>query len=962
MTAFTRIGPYEIVEELGHGGMGVVYRAHDTRLQRDVALKFVFDGYLGDGTPAKASHERFLREARASSALNHPNICTIYDVGEQSGHPYLVMELLEGHTLKHAIQGQPLPVDQVLQYAIELAAALTVAHEQGILHRDIKPANLFLARRGQNSQVLKVLDFGLAKHAALRGDFSETNSIEDFSGIDASESITTPGSTMGTVAYMAPEQARGEVLDACADIFSAGVVMYEMATGVSPFHGPSIADTFAQLLTKNPEPIRKFAQHFPKDLERVILKALAKQRSLRYPSAAELLADLRQMQAGLRRAPTSFSVGSARGRRMFSMWIAGLTGIVTLSALAFWGLERWKQHRSPQPAHADAIILSEFTNRTGDSVFDIALKQALAFQLQQSPFLNVVSESHLRESLAYLGKSQEEKITPAIAREIAEREGDKAVINGTIASIGNEYLITLEAQNASTGEIFAREQAQASGKGQVLNALHTAATSLRNRLGESLASIQKLDVPFSEATTPSLDAFRAYALGERAQAQANYAASVSFYKHAIELDPGFAMAYARLGIGYVALGDQTDGNAAITRAFELSSGVSERERLYIRAQYYLQVTADLPQAVETLKLYGATYPNDAIVPNDLAVAYLMLGQFEPAYAQVQQTIRINPKSGAGYVNAILSLTALNRFTEAKAAFEKAASLNLADDASIRGMWIYTAYLMGDAGAFQQQLDWARGKPDGYIIVAQKALIEDQQGRLSEGFEDWQRAEAQLADQKMLSTAAQLVAQRTLDRAMVGQCKNSNEQLERALRLDQERTMRATVAIAYGLCGNGLRAETIRRELGKTYTQDTVINHVFLPDIDAAVALGRNRSADALEALRPAADYDTLGINSYLRGLAHLALKEGRSAETDFGFPVQHRSIFVLGQVQGMNMAYPLSLLGLARVYSLEGNRTKAQEQFQTFFDYWKNANADLPPLVAGRKEAVALQHQAGLKR
>ena len=589
MTAFTRFGPYEIVEEIGHGGMGVVYRAHDPRLNRDVALKIVVDGYLSTGTPTAASHERFLREARASSALNHPNICVIYDVGEQDAHPYLVMELLEGETLKKAIHGQPLPVDKMLKYSIELASALTEAHERGILHRDIKPANLFLSRRAQGDAVLKVLDFGLAKHSAFRGDFSATNSLGDITLLAAhpDASLTEPGLTMGTVAYMAPEQARGEMLDARADVFSAGVVMYEMATGVSPFERPSMAEVFADLLTKEPESIRKLIPNFPKELERIILKALAKQRAARYTSAAEMLTDLERVRDGLpgrshRSLSVPVGVTSLHVRRIWS-WIAGAAGLVAVAALLWWGIHWWKGRTATHLARADSIILSEFTNQTGDPVFEIALKQALAFQLQQSPFLNVVSEAHLRESLSYLGKSPDERITPAIAREIAEREGDKAVINGTILSIGKQYLVTLEAQNAVTGEVFAREQALADNKEEVLSALHTATSALRKRLGESLASIQNLDVSFNQATTPSLEAFHAYALGEREKAQASFARSVSFYKRAIELDPQFAMAYAQLGVAYVALGDQTEGNAAISRAFELSGKVSERERLYIRS-------------------------------------------------------------------------------------------------------------------------------------------------------------------------------------------------------------------------------------------------------------------------------------------------------------------------------------------------------------------------------------------
>ena len=957
MQTSTRFGPYEIVEEIGHGGMGVVYRAHDTRLNRDVALKVVAESYLAVGSPMAASHERFFREARASSALNHPNICIIYDVGEQDGRPYLVMELLEGQSLKRLINGHPLPIEQVLDYGIQLTSALVEAHSRGILHRDIKPANLFIVRRGQGNGTLKVLDFGLAKRAPLVTDASATNSLGDFTAL--SHSLTKTGSTMGTVAYMAPEQARGEELDGRADVFAAGVVMYEMATGSPPFFGPSVAEIFAALLARDPEPIRKRAPHFPRELERVILKALVKDKNRRYASAAELLADLERARFELlgttgATGPSSAVFAIARRRRNLRRWITVGIAAVLLASAAWFTLRHWPATPPPKVAQVDAIIVSEFANRTGDPAFDVALKQALTGWLQQSPSLNVVSESHLRRSLFYLGKPADQPITLPIAREIAEREGDKAVINGTIASIGNQYVITLEAQSPATGDVIARAQKQADGKDKVLDTLHAASDDLRKNLGESLASIQKLDVPRNEATTPSLDAFRAYAMGQRQAAQANFAESIRFYKQAIELDPNFAMAYANLGIAYVALGNETLANEAITRAFQLSDKVSERERLFIRAHYYQNVTGDLQQTIDLLRLYRDTYPNDAAVPTQLSVAYIMMGQFELAYEEAKRTLAMNARSGSARGNAILALTALGRFQEAKAIFDDAKSLNLADDASIRGAYIYTAYLMGDEAAVRQQVEWSRGQPDGFILNSQLALIHENEGRFATAATDWQLAIARLTDQKLINSTATLIAQQTLDRALVGNCDDVAPRLDRSLKLDQERTMQGTAAIAFALCGQPARAMAIRQSLAKTYPEDTIINHVFLPDIDAAISLREGHADDALKALLPALDYDILGIGSYLRGLAHLDLKQGAEAATDFSFPATHRSAFVLCQVQGMNVAYPLSLLGLARAEASQGDFAKARQQYQAFLDYWKAADPDLTPLKEARTESAKL--------
>jgi len=959
MQTFTRFGPYEIIEEIGHGGMGVVYRAHDARLSRDVALKVIAENYLSSSaTPIEATHGRFLREARSASALNHSNICTIYDVGEQDGHPYLVMELLEGQSLKQIIHARPLPVDQVLDYSIQLASALAEAHRHGILHRDIKPGNLFIVRRVQGNGVLKVLDFGLSKRYHVTADGSGTNSIGNLTGLDFGGTLTSPGSTVGTVAYMAPEQARGEALDGRADVFSAGVVMYEMATGSAPFFGQSLAEIFAGLLAREPEPIRKVLPQFPKDLDHIIQKALAKDKEKRYASAEELLADLERVRHDLLAMTggtiTAGTLGLVNRRRSRWRWVAGSLMIILLGVGAYFGSRSLKGKKTAPTGQADSIIVSEFTNKTGDPGFDLALKQAVTVRLQQSPNLNVVSESHLRQNMTFLGKSADEPITPAVAREFAEREGYKAVVDGTIAKLGDRYLITLEALNALTGDIITRAQKQASSKDQVVDAVYAASDELRKNLGESLASIQKLDVPRNEATTPSLGAFRAYALGQQQQAQANFKESITFYKRAIELDRNFAMAWASLGVAYVALGNETQGNTAITRAFELSDKVSERERLYIRARYYMNVTGDLPQAIETLRLYRETYRNDPAVPSQLSVAYLTLGQFAKAYEEVQQTLKLNPASGPARVNAILALTALNRFNEAKAVFDQAQTMNLADDASVRGSWIYTAYLVGAQASVQQQVDWALGQPDGFILNSQMALIHENEGRFSAAARDWQTAITRMTDQKLINATATLITQRTLDRALVGSCEDAVANLDRSLELDQERTMQGSAAIAFALCGQPARAMAIRQSLAKTYPQDTIINHVFLPDIDAAVALSANHAQDALDALAPEADYDILGIGSYLRGLAHLALKDGAAAATDFNFPLTHRSIFVLCQVQGMNVAYPLSLLGLARAEALQDNVAKARQQYQAFFDYWKAADRDLPPLVAARKEAARL--------
>ena len=950
-TAGARFGPYEVVEQIGHGGMGLVFHARDTRLHRDVALKIIADSYITAGTPTAASHERFLREARSSSALNHPNICTIYDVGEQDGRPYLVMELMQGEMLKQAIHGRALPIEQVLDYGIQLMNALAEAHAHGILHRDIKPANLFLVYKQPGRAQLKVLDFGLAKHGLVTADASQTNSIGDLTGTLPGATLTVPGSTVGTVAYMSPEQARGEPLDARSDLFSAGAVLYEMATGSAPFYGQSIADIFAALLTRDPEPARAKIPLFPKELDRILAKALAKDKAMRYQSADELLADLQQVQAslfgatGTIRNPPAVS-GRGRGRR----WAAyAILAVLLLAAIVAASYFLRPRHQAVNLTQKDSVILSDFVNQTGDPVFDLALKQALAFQLDQSPYLKIVGDQHLRNSLQYLGKSPDEKMTPALAREIGEREGVRAIITGTISGLGNQYLIALEAENTNTGEIFAREEAQANGKDHVLDALHTAATGLRKKLGESLGSIQQLNAPFGEATTTSLEAFRAYALGEAAHARSNDAKAINFYKSAVELDPDFAMAYARLSAAYGALSASSQANAYLTKAFQLSSKVSQRERLYISARYYNDVPGDLPKAIETYELYGQTYPNDAIVPNNLSVIYLLVGQFDKAYNEALRAIELDPNRGSEYVNAIEAATALDKLPEARQLFLKAVALNLDTDASLRGNWVAAAYMLNDHDAIAKQLQWAQDQADGYIVDFQAATLLDMEGRFTAGGVVWQHGLAKAHDQKLEDVEANGLADIAADHALAGSCSGVADQAARALKLDRERLTLFPSAIALAFCGDAGRAQSISRDLVKRFPQDTLVNHVYAPEIDAAVALRKGKPADALIALEPAANYDSAGLGAYLRGLAHLGLKEGSAAEEDFNFAATHKGVCIVNQAP-VAMSYPMSLLGLARAHALQGNKAKAKSAYQNFFAAWKNADPTQPALMAAHRD------------
>jgi serine/threonine protein kinase/Flp pilus assembly protein TadD len=916
-----QIGHYKILSAIGAGGMGEVFLAEDVRLNRKVALKLLPEKLLGNADGLN----RFIQEAKSASALNHPNIITVHDIGESEGKHFIAVEFIDGQTLRERMAAGRISFDEILSILIQTAEALSAAHQAGIVHRDIKPENIMIRKDGY----VKVLDFGLAK-------LSEQNGSAKAEAEDLTRKLvkTNPGVVMGTAAYMSPEQALGKEVDARSDVFSFGVLMYEILAGQTPFTGETMMEVVQSVINSEPQPLQSLAPHLPKELVRITHKTLKKKREQRYHSTRDLLNDLKDLRDELQQESI---LGKTAVPDKSEKPETNATSAAKLSTNSSGRIK-------------DALLLTEFENATGEAIFDQTLKIALAFSLAQSPFLDIFPEAKVSHALRLMGRLLNERVTKELGYEICLRQGLKAFITGTISSFGTTYVLTLEAVNARTGESLGRQFEQVTSREEVLTALSQAATGLREQLGESLSSIERYDVPIEYITTSSLEALKFYTLGTEQVNTGKTLESIPFYKKALEIDDKFSSVYMGLAVLYANTGQMKLAAETIVRAFELRGTASENEKLRIEFFYYSFVTGEIDKALGTLDLWRKTYPSHIAAVINLSDLLERTGQSEKAVSAAREGLRLDTNHAVLYMNLAESLLSLDRYAEIKETCQKAFEKKFDGDYFHQFLYI-VAFIEQDAAAMAEHLAWFSSRADEYLALNLQTGTGAFQGQWRKA-QDLARRSIDLASR---SDAREVAGQYAAEQALrivfwssgTGLPKGDESQLKtvlktqtnKALNLERGKDVMTRAALALAIAGQTAEANSLADEVHAEYPKATLLNQLWLPMIRGAILLQSGKAKEAIEELEIVERYEKAGefYSQYLRGLAYLQLNKPKSAVKEFDKILNHRGEAPLSSV------YPLAQLGKARA-------TEDKSEYEKFFELWKDADKDMPALIEAKKE------------
>jgi serine/threonine protein kinase/Flp pilus assembly protein TadD len=941
-----KVSHYRVLEVIGGGGMGLVYKAEDLKLGRSVAVKFLPEELASDPLALR----RFEREAQTASALNHPNICTIYEIEEHEGQPFIVMELLQGDTLGTRIVGsehEALPLVVVFDIALQVCDALQAAHEKGIVHRDIKPANIFLTTQG----TVKILDFGLAKLVASeetagndpaeasRNDRDGSSAQSARQHVTSDTNLTRPGTTAGTAGYMSPEQVRKEKLDARTDLFSFGMVLYEIAAGRRAFTGETVAEIHDAILHQTAVPAHDLNSAVPRSLDAVITKALEKDREKRYQSASELKNDLERV----------VQEANPAKRRAWQALMA--TALLALVAVGIWRYDVYRHRITLAPT--DTVVLADVDNRTGDPVFDDALNPALRYEMEQTPYLNVLGLDKAYATMGQLKLAPNTKITPEIARQICSKTNSKIVISDSIADAGNRYHLEITALDCGSGATLAEERTDISARNQVVHELGATAVRLRRKLGEPAESLARFNQPLEIATSASLEALQTGAEGAKLFLAGNAEGALKLYQQAVELDPNLALMHGRMGAAYLFLGNTKLSAPSYTRAYQLRDRLTEKDRLNTEIAYYGRVTGDSEKEYSSVLRFLEIFPRDVLAHANLRAAFVYLGQPDRAADEAVETARLQPSSYY-FGSAIQSIRFASRFNEAKSWLAKADALKL-DNSLIRRERLIVAFATGDRDNVEKILQEEERGIYREDVLHEHSLIEIQQGR----FHSAERLRLQALERTSKASNADnadwWVVLSALEDAEVGKDEQARRYESKAAGRTLDRNNKIALALALARSGQTAEAGRLADQISAERPEDTLVQHYFIPTIRAAIRLRQHDPAAAIDLLRGTAKYDLAFTGSfesvypaYIRGLAYVGLGDGQSAAAQFqklidnpGFSVRH----VIG---------PLARLQLGRAQKMMGDNASARKSYEEFLSIWKDADPDIPIYREARAEYARL--------